>query len=740
VGAASALVLVLLAALPAASGQVGRSDFAERVVVLTNQERARRGLPPLKPNGVLHEAARLHAEDMARHAYFSHQGRDGRSSMLRMRALGYEGNAFGENIAMGQRTPEEVVQSWMKSAGHRENILNRAFREMGVGVAERNQGQGGARRLWVQTFGARLDHFPVVAALGAENLRESAVDLYIYGEGWARRMRLRNEDGAFAPWQPFSRTLRWELSPGSGLKKVTVELEGERGEVRSDTVTVTVSVRPEQSAPATNGARSQENAARRGSLPSRGAVARNARGMPLVPMVFPVLAGVKFSDTFGAPRGGGTRKHLGQDLMAPKMTPLLAAFDGTVYFSRQSAQNAHYSLTLFGDNGWSARYLHINNDTPGTDDGLGGTEHAFPAGLQPGDRVIAGQLIAWCGDSGNAEDSGSHLHFELWSEVGPESAFASLKAAEVLKAPRVNLPDLGASPDQGESRLDGVVRTVDAARSVVELDLIARVTPAGQALSILKPTRTWLKLGEARIVRKGEDGAALAFADLAVGDRIAVFAKEAGGAEAAVARAVTLLPPPTSAVAVTSRPPASAPDPAVAERPAEEKAAAQKPAEPPNTSAPPRAAEGEQRDAAREKRLARMLEVVNEARREAELPPLALNPRLTAAAEKHARDMAQNRLFQHEGTDGSSLEDRVRREGYTFLVLAQNMAYGLHLPEEAVAAWQTRSRETKANLLDRRMTEVGIGFSMGVDARDPLKERPYWVLVLGAPAAPPAQP
>lgn len=97
--------------------------------------------------------------------------------------------------------------------------------------------------------------------------------------------------------------------------------------------------------------------------------------------------------------------------------------------------------------GWSVSYLHVNNDTPGTDDGKGTSRHAFPSGIAQGVRVLAGQLVGWRGDSGNAESTGAHLHVELRKGTGwggtVYNIFPSLQAAKRLAAP---LPS-GPHPD-----------------------------------------------------------------------------------------------------------------------------------------------------------------------------------------------------------------------------------------------------------------------------------------------------
>lgn len=165
----------------------------------------------------------------------------------------------------------------------------------------------------------------------------------------------------------------------------------------------------------------------------------------VVPMVFPIVGGASYSDTFLACRSGCTRKHLGQDLMAPKMRPLVAVFNGTITsLKRESTPGEGNYLALRGDHGWTAMYIHLNNDTPGTDDGRGTALHAFAPGIAVGKRVVQGQLLGWNGDSGNAEGTAPHCHFELrrngdWNGTvyNPKP---SLDAAVRLQAPGVAGP------------------------------------------------------------------------------------------------------------------------------------------------------------------------------------------------------------------------------------------------------------------------------------------------------------
>lgn len=129
-------------------------------------------------------------------------------------------------------------------------------------------------------------------------------------------------------------------------------------------------------------------------------------------IIFPVQGIVNFSDDFGDGRSGG-RLHEGNDLMAPKMTSIVAARGGRIVFAPTTEPSYGYMVSIAGDDGYKYNYLHINNDTPGTDDGQGGSQYAYLPGISQGVTVIQGQAIAWVGDSGNAETTAPHLHFEI---------------------------------------------------------------------------------------------------------------------------------------------------------------------------------------------------------------------------------------------------------------------------------------------------------------------------------------
>jgi hypothetical protein len=147
-------------------------------------------------------------------------------------------------------------------------------------------------------------------------------------------------------------------------------------------------------------------------------------------LVFPIDGPHHFSDTFWAGRSHGF--HTGQDLMADKMTPVVAVASGVVRFVNWTSQphmnpERCCSLVIKHDDGWESWYIHLDNDTTGTDDGNGwGIKRA----ITPGVRVEAGQHIAWVGDSGNAENTASHVHFELHDPSGVVvNSYSSLVAA-----------------------------------------------------------------------------------------------------------------------------------------------------------------------------------------------------------------------------------------------------------------------------------------------------------------------
>ncbi|WKX69197.1 sigma-70 family RNA polymerase sigma factor [Streptomyces sp. XD-27] len=127
-----------------------RARLAQQVTALVNAERAKAGCAPVRPNDQLTTAAQRHSDDMAARHYFDHTEPDGSGPGERITAAGYQWQTYGENIAAGQQSPRTVMDSWMNSPGHRQNILNCDVTEIGVGVTDDSGGP-----LWTQVFATR---------------------------------------------------------------------------------------------------------------------------------------------------------------------------------------------------------------------------------------------------------------------------------------------------------------------------------------------------------------------------------------------------------------------------------------------------------------------------------------------------------------------------------------------------------------------------------------------------------
>ena len=130
------------------------------ILGLTNQERAKAGLKPLKLNNKLTQAAEKHSASMAEDDFFSHTGVHGSSVGDRVTNSGYQYSIVGENIAAGYRTAEQVVEGWMNSPGHRANILNSNYTEIGIGYEylKNDTGSVNYNHYWTQVFGKSLNN------------------------------------------------------------------------------------------------------------------------------------------------------------------------------------------------------------------------------------------------------------------------------------------------------------------------------------------------------------------------------------------------------------------------------------------------------------------------------------------------------------------------------------------------------------------------------------------------------
>lgn len=165
------------------------TDFAKRVLDLTNAFRAENNLPALSLNPTIATAAQKHSQNMATpNTFFSHWDSRNWSEVERNNAEGYTGLTIGENISAGQ-TPEQVVEGWKASSGHRANLLNRDATEIGIGYyQEQTDADGdGLTHYTTQVFGVKNGHLPapranvLVGTDGNDTLTGSAGTQYLVG-------------------------------------------------------------------------------------------------------------------------------------------------------------------------------------------------------------------------------------------------------------------------------------------------------------------------------------------------------------------------------------------------------------------------------------------------------------------------------------------------------------------------------------------------------------------------------
>ena len=211
---------------------------------------------------------------------------------------------------------------------------------------------------------------------------------------------------------------------------------------------------------------------------------------PVRTISFPVAGPITYYDDWGACRGGADcpRRHIGDDLIGRRLQPLLAATDGTVTHLVLDHPTAGWGLVITDAEGWEYRYYHVNNDTPGTDDGADPPQWRLAPGIVEGSVVTAGQVVAYLGDSGNSELSVPHLHFEIHRPDGtPIDPYRSLRAAEWVGRCSVAAPGV-----QKESALMPPINAAEA-------DVVVP-TSTGRGQFLLSLDGTVLAQGDATTV------------------------------------------------------------------------------------------------------------------------------------------------------------------------------------------------------------------------------------------------
>ena len=130
--------------------RISKVDIRKSVLKLVNRIRRKHNRSPVRLNLKLTKVAQSHSKDMAKHRKMSHVGSDGSNLVQRIQRSGYKYRACAENIARGQSSSREVMQSWIKSRGHRKNILSSKYSDIGIGIAYMRGGP-----YWTQVFGSQ---------------------------------------------------------------------------------------------------------------------------------------------------------------------------------------------------------------------------------------------------------------------------------------------------------------------------------------------------------------------------------------------------------------------------------------------------------------------------------------------------------------------------------------------------------------------------------------------------------
>ena len=162
-----------------------------------------------------------------------------------------------------------------------------------------------------------------------------------------------------------------------------------------------------------------------------------------MPIIFPLIGAGSYNDDYNSQRRGF--RHTGIDIRAPKMTPIVSPIRGTFGYKV-------HTFWVYGDYGWKVLGTHLNDDTPGTNDGKNNFDFMFAPNLRFGDRVEAGQLLGYVGNSGDA--TGPHLHFEMHSPNGIRDPFPSLKSSVRTQMPIRVMRNLDDRPDKGQERYE----------------------------------------------------------------------------------------------------------------------------------------------------------------------------------------------------------------------------------------------------------------------------------------------
>jgi hypothetical protein len=228
-------------------------------------------------------------------------------------------------------------------------------------------------------------------------------------------------------------------------------------------------------------------------------------------IVFPVVGKAQYVDDFGAPRAGGA--HQGNDIMAAKRSPAVAAEAGKVKYWTTSA-SAGCMLYLYGDSGTTYLYIHLNNDITLRNDNRGKCVKGTAYTVKNGAKVAAGQQIGYVGDSGDANGGASHLHFEVHPGGGKAvSPYPYLqKANKLLFTAKAGTPfALTLTGTVVSAELNSIVVNVTMSQAwpsgltLTKLNRAITLTvPDATTIESLSPTGTLRTVASVTLAEKGQ--------------------------------------------------------------------------------------------------------------------------------------------------------------------------------------------------------------------------------------------
>lgn len=187
-----------------------------------NQVRVLLGLPPLKLNDALCEAAQTQANEVLIMQECSHTDRQGRRVDRRATEVGYSFLRIAENLAAGQPTWERALEDWLNSPPHRTAILAPEYREIGIGSAWINSGR--YTHAWAHVLGVRKGVYPLIINLDALWTDSPSVRLYVHGARRASAMRFSNNGEDWTDWMSPQEWVDWQLPDEPGERTVYVQL------------------------------------------------------------------------------------------------------------------------------------------------------------------------------------------------------------------------------------------------------------------------------------------------------------------------------------------------------------------------------------------------------------------------------------------------------------------------------------------------------------------------------------